>query len=487
MDPMIGDWHNRPGGPTDLLKPAHVAARGRVAISTCIVILLLTLQVFAQTSTWTTKAPVPTARCCMAAGGKDGIIYAVGGEIPSAGPNIALGTVEAYDARTDTWMSKAPMPTPRYEAGGAMIDGMLYVVGGLDSSNFPTTVVEAYDAKTNTWSSRSTLPTARAGLVVVAVDGVLYAIGGFRPAFSNTNYDTVEAYDPKTNTWTTKTPMPTARCCMAAGVINGVIYIAGGTRYIGHGGTETPGTLEVYDPKNDRWTTKAPMPTGRGGAVGGVVDGVLYVAGGILAPLYTDLIKATVESYDPKTDTWSSQLPMPTARASAAAGVVDDTLHVVGGLDRNGAVVGVNEAISPFLAVAIDIKPGDPRNTINLKSAGTVPVAILGSATFDPMTVDPATVTLAGAAVATRGRGQPMTAVADVNRDGYLDLLLHFRTQDLKLTPTSAEAVLYGETFSGQRLRGADPVRIVSFLSPRAPIGNPNPGKRNSRLGRPRL
>jgi hypothetical protein len=124
-------------------------------------------------------------------------------------------------------------------------------------------------------------------------------------------------------------------------------------------------------------------------------------------------------------------------------------------------VLGVNEAFSPFLAVGIDIKPGDTQNTINLKSKGVVPVAILGSATFDPMTVDPATVTLAGAPVATRGRGEPMTSQGDFNHDGYLDLLLHFRVQDLQLTPTSTEAVLYGQTFSGQRLRGSDRVRII--------------------------
>jgi hypothetical protein len=117
----------------------------------------------------------------------------------------------------------------------------------------------------------------------------------------------------------------------------------------------------------------------------------------------------------------------------------------------------------------IDTKPGDPDNTINLKSRGTVPVAILGSATFDPLTVDPETVTLAGAPVATRGRGTAMTAQGDFNHDGYLDLLLHFRTQDLQLTPASTEAVLYGETFSGQRLRGSDSVRIVGFVALRSP------------------
>ena len=48
--------------------------------------------------------------------------------------------------------------------------------------------------------------------------------------------------------------------------------------------------------------------------------------------------------------------------------------------------------------------------------------------------------TFAGAHVATRGRSVPMTAAADVNHDGYPDLILYFRTQDLTaLTSPSAE------------------------------------------------
>ena len=136
---------------------------------------------------------------------------------------------------------------------------------------------------------------------------------------------------------------------------------------------------------------------------------------------------------------------------------MDDTLYVVGGYPA----LAVNEAFSPFLSVAIDIKPGDANNTINLRSNGTILVAILSTAEFGATTVDPATVKLAGAPVATQGRGIPMTSVADLNRDGRLDLLLHFRTQDLQLTPTSKEAVLKGTTFSGQRIRGTDTTRIV--------------------------
>ncbi len=97
----------------------------------------------------------------------------------------------------------------------------------------------------------------------------------------------------------------------------------------------------------------------------------------------------------------------------------------------------------------------------SVKSNGKLDVAILSSATFDATTVDPASVTLAGAAVATQGKGTPMTSIADVNGDGRLDLLLHFNTQDLQLTKTDTQAVLTGQTFSGQLVRGTDSIRIV--------------------------
>ena len=189
-------------------------------------------------------------------------------------------------------------------------------------------------------------------------------------------------------------------------------------------------------------------------------------------------------AYDPASNTWASVPPVPTERTGAAGGSVDETLYVVGGRSSSSSdVLAVNEAFSPFLYVAIDIKPGDAKNTVNLKSEGVVAVAIFGSATFDPLSVDPSTVTLAGAPVGTRGRGVPMTSQGDFNRDGYLDLLLYFRTQDLKLAPGATEAVLYGDTTTGQRIRGADSIRIVpSAPAARfAPLGFPDRRRTGSR------
>lgn len=126
-----------------------------------------------------------------------------------------------------------------------------------------------------------------------------------------------------------------------------------------------------------------------------------------------------------------------------------------------GGVSRTTETTFLVKTVAIDIKPGVYPNTINLGSNGTVPVAILSSETFDATTVNPLTVTLAGANVRLKGKGTPMSSFEDINKDGRLDLLVHVETEALELTDTSTEAVLEGKTFSGRRIKGTDTVKVV--------------------------
>jgi hypothetical protein len=111
--------------------------------------------------------------------------------------------------------------------------------------------------------------------------------------------------------------------------------------------------------------------------------------------------------------------------------------------------------------VRVDIKPGSLENPINLGAHGTVPVAVLSGPGFDATTVDPATVTLAGAPVARRGRGVPMASVEDVDGDGRPDLVLHVTTAALQLTGGDTEAVLEGRLLDGTAIRGVDSIRIV--------------------------
>ena len=107
-----------------------------------------------------------------------------------------------------------------------------------------------------------------------------------------------------------------------------------------------------------------------------------------------------------------------------------------------------------WTSVQIDIKPGSDPNSINLKSKGVVPVAVLGSDVFDATTVDPSKVAFAGAT--------PVRwTLEDVNGDGYMDMLFHFKTQELTIPSGSTDATLTGDTTDGLHIMGTDSVNIV--------------------------
>jgi len=115
------------------------------------------------------------------------------------------------------------------------------------------------------------------------------------------------------------------------------------------------------------------------------------------------------------------------------------------------------------IPVMIDIKPGDSENTIKLGTAGVIPVAILSSESFDATTVDPETITLAGASVRMVGKASRfLCSEQDVNEDGRLDMVCQVETAQFLIEPGQSVAVLEAQTLDGRRIRGEDSVRIVA-------------------------
>lgn len=113
--------------------------------------------------------------------------------------------------------------------------------------------------------------------------------------------------------------------------------------------------------------------------------------------------------------------------------------------------------------IEIDIKPGGDPNPVSCRSTnGVIPVAILTTDNFDALRVDQTTVRFAGARETHLDRnGNPRRHEEDVDSDGDLDLLFHFRLGDTSLTCESTEASLTGVTFEGSAIIGADSVRMV--------------------------
>ncbi|MDR7400627.1 MAG: YncE family protein [Armatimonadota bacterium] len=133
-------------------------------------------------------------------------------------------------------------------------------------------------------------------------------------------------------------------------------------------------------------------------------------------------------------------------------------------LPRDTFPVAFGNFISPglrTLTVQVDVKPGGNPNVINLKSRGTTPVAILGSTGYDVTQVNIGTVRLAGAPVARKPNGAYMDSFDDVNGDGLIDLVLHFETAQMKLSPGDTQVTLEGEMTDGTPFSGTDSVKVV--------------------------
>ena len=299
------------------------------------------LQVYDQANnTWSTKAPLSTVRSAMAAGVINGKLYVAGGKTPVSGiviPCHPVNVLEEYNPVTNTWTTKTPMPTARQEAGAGVIDGKLYVVGGQNKDTGGwLNVLEVYDPVHNTWETKAPMTTARRGLAVAALGGKLYAMGGEGTAGV---LKTVEVYDPVLNSWTDltdSTPLQTPRLSPMSAVINGVLYVAGGM----NNEYNVTGDLWSYTSAGG-WSTKAAMPLAVSNSQAVAINGKLYIASGLIGPNSTT---NQVLVYDPASNIWHSDTTNPPAPAhiptqiySYGGGAIGNMLYAAGGVQYNAS------------------------------------------------------------------------------------------------------------------------------------------------------
>ena len=309
---------------------------------------------------WSERAPLPEARQEVAVAELSGQVYVLGG---FRSDGSVADTVEIYDPDGDTWTVAAPLPVGLHHAAAASVGGRLYVIGGFTDFLFsPVDSVFEYDPNANTWTAKARMPAARGALGIGVLNGLIYAAGGSPLARERD----LAVYDPGADTWTVLPGMPTPRNHLATGFINGRFYAAGG-RSGGIAGI-TP-ALEEYDPESATWIARAPMPTARGGVGGAVVGGRLFVFGGegnIADPSGTF---SENEAYDATTDSWTTELPMPTPRHGIGAAVVLGLIYVPGGATTQG--FGVTDSHEVF----------DPSSSPTLSGKRLVVVDRLGDAT----------------------------------------------------------------------------------------------------------
>ncbi|MDR2707999.1 MAG: hypothetical protein LBB87_04565, partial [Nitrososphaerota archaeon] len=181
-----------------------------------------------------------------------------------------LSSVSASELIEDSWYSKTSMPSERKWFGVVVLDDKIYAIGGskvYGSEHVGTN--ERYDPKTNMWITLSSIPTPRINFGVVTYQDKIYCIGGevpyFGPILVSQTVDAVEVYDPVNDLWSTKASFPTKVSNPRVCVVNNQLFVI-----------TYDGKMYLYNPSNDTWSSKTSIPVSTTYPTVRVINGQIF-------------------------------------------------------------------------------------------------------------------------------------------------------------------------------------------------------------------
>ncbi|XP_034027390.1 kelch repeat and BTB domain-containing protein 12-like [Thalassophryne amazonica] len=168
---------------------------------------------------WLSSASLPLPLACHSFISLKDHLYVLGGwtpqDQPDDEPDRLSNRVFQFDPGKDRWTECAKMKYSRYRCGSAVLNGEIYVMGGIGcdgadhgQSRRSLSSVEIYNTDTDTWRPGPTLPMTPLSLRtnttnVGVVEGKLYLCGYYKGAGRHESI-TKEIFelDPADNVWT---------------------------------------------------------------------------------------------------------------------------------------------------------------------------------------------------------------------------------------------------------------------------------------------
>ncbi|CAK8685799.1 unnamed protein product [Clavelina lepadiformis] len=206
-----------------------------------------------------------------------------------------FNSVEMLDLnyKNPKWDSNLPsMGEKRWAFASTLLNGLVYCAGGMNGSGCLSSC-ESYNPEERKWSSIRNMNKTRYYHTLVSAQGLLYALGGHDGNATNT----VECYDPRSRKWEYIPPMKTHTLGLTSVALNNEIYAIGGLA-----GSNRLSSVEKYNLDTKTWLDVLSMNEKRYSGSVCVVDGVIWVFGGVGAK--------TVEFYDPATNKWQASTNM---------------------------------------------------------------------------------------------------------------------------------------------------------------------------------
>ena len=132
---------------------------------------------------WTETTPLPFAAHHVNVAAVDRTLYYLGGLFSERGTifsSVVRPDTFRLDAEKNKWEALAPMPNARGSAAMGVHGGTVWLAGGLSASMRSIDTVSSYDTVANKWTSHDALklPEARDHAGGAVVDGIFYVVGG---------------------------------------------------------------------------------------------------------------------------------------------------------------------------------------------------------------------------------------------------------------------------------------------------------------------
>ncbi|WP_218081298.1 Kelch repeat-containing protein [Anthocerotibacter panamensis] len=295
---------------------------------------------------WSRTTPSPVRRTEAQVGVLDGKMYVFGGYYN--GP-VSGKRSDVYDPAANTWTRLPDLPQGTTH-GGTTVDPNgrdIYIAGGYipgtvnggggGNQIFAVRNVWKFNIDRQTWSAAPPLPEARGGGALVLLGRELHFFGGS----DLRRRDRTEHWVLRLNggqSWTPAAPFPNPRNHLGGIALGAKIYAVGGQ--IGQDRKEVlQPTVHVWDPADpSRWTAVKSLPLARSHIAGAtfVMNNRIMTIGGEVGYLQSTNV---VSAYDPATDTWSPMTPLPEAKNSGVAGVIQGTIYYSTGPTFKGTPV----------------------------------------------------------------------------------------------------------------------------------------------------
>lgn len=165
-------------------------------------------------------------------------------------------------------------------------------------------------------------------------------------------------YNPANDTWLEKAPIPTSKAQGSAEVIDDKIYIVSSL---------SDKKFHIYDPIRNRWTTGPDIPVSTHYAEGAVANGKIYILGGTSGEHGTHKM---VHVYDPCVRTWRKIADTTTISATHSATSVKGEIYMGGGvpiMDRTEAVYKIFRKYNPITGATTSL-PDMPFKSYHARS-----------------------------------------------------------------------------------------------------------------------